>query len=314
MRALLVSVMVAGLVVGCAIEAPAPRGTAPLYNQWPFDAKEARRRQKETARALGVPVEKTVDLGGGVKLELVLIPAGEFMMGGEDSPEEVARKSGGIEVQLGWSRNEQPQHKVRITKPFYMAKHEVTQEQWERLIDKNPSERKGAKNPVDAVSWDDCQKFVKRLNGLGKKTTTWRLPTEAEWEYACRAGTATAFHTGGTLSTDEANYDGRRTYGDGKKGEYRATTTAVGTFKPNAFGLYDMHGNVLEWCTDRYKKDYYKHSPKDDPSGPATGEFRVLRGGSDFLDPAYCRSAYRYYNEPDLGNCNFGFRVVAVVR
>ena len=239
-----------------------------------------------------------VDLGGGVKLELVLIPAGEFMMG---SPEDEGQRAG----------DEGPQHRVRITNPFYMSKYEVTQEQWERVMGNNPANFKGAKNPVEQVSWNDCQGFIKTLNGLGKEVGTFSLPTEAEWEYACRAGTSTPFHTGETISTDEANYNGNYTYGNGRKGQYREKTVAVGSFAPNKFGLYDMHGNAWEWCEDWYAADYYKNSPKEDPPGPARGEGRVLRSGSRSCFPWYCRSSFRHMDWPSYRvNNGAGCRLV----
>ena len=293
---------------GPAIMRP-PAEKPKVYADWPFDVKEAKRRQKETAEARGVPFEKSIDLGAGVKLELVLIPAGEFMMGGNESPEEVAKKSG-FDCLKDWCKNEHPQHKVRITKPFCMGRYEVTQEQWQRVMGNNPSNFKGARNPVEQVSWDNCQEFVKKLNGLGKEKGTFALPTEAEWEYACRAGTGTPFHTGETLSTDEANYNGNSTYGNGRKGEYCEKTTPAGSLKPNAFGLYDMHGNVWEWCADRYGEKYYEDSPEGDPRGPRTGESRVLRGGSWYYPPTNCRSAYRYYLMSGNRLNNHGFRVV----
>jgi formylglycine-generating enzyme required for sulfatase activity len=322
------AVLLAGAVAGCekptepvepvAPAAPAAPG-APVvkptvYEAWPFDGAEAKRRQQETAKALGVPVEKTVDLGGGVKLELVLIPAGEFMMGGDESPEEVARKSGGVsdkgrELIINWYKREHPQHRVRLTKPYYMGKYEVTQEQWERLMGNNPSRFKGAKNPVEMVSWNDTQEFIKKLNARVGGKGAFGLPTEAEWEYACRAGTATPFHTGNTISTDQANYDGDYTYGAGRKGEDRKKTIAVGSLASNAFGLYDMHGNVDEWCQDWFA-DKYPGGERTDPTGPATGGGRVLRGGSWNLNPWVCRSAYRPWCTPADRGSDGGFRLI----
>jgi len=270
---------------------------AKIYAKWPFDAKEAKRRQEETAKALGVPVEKTVDLGGGVNMEFVLVPAGEFQMGSPGSEDKRGSDEG-------------PQHLVRITKPFYMGKTEVTQEQWERVTGESPSRFKGARNPVEKVSWNDSEAFLRKLNARVSEKGTFVLPTEAEWEYACRAGTGTPFHTGETISTDQANYDGDYTYGSGRKGVDREKTVRVGSFRPNTFGLYDMHGNVWEWCGDWYAEDYYKQSPKDDPQGPARGEYRVVRGGSWSPDPRYCRSAYRDRVYPSIRPYYCGCRLV----
>jgi formylglycine-generating enzyme required for sulfatase activity len=176
----------------------------------------------------------------------------------------------------------------------------------------NPSEFKGESNPVERVSWNDAVEFCKQLSE--KTGQTVRLPTEAEWEYACRAGTTTPFNTGETISTDQANYNGSFAYGSGRKGEYRENTVAVGSFKANDFGLYDMHGNVREWCQDWYDAEYYKNSPTDDPQGPEKGESRVLRGGSRDDNPGDCRSANRAWLEPKYRGINFGFRVVCAPR
>ena len=251
------------------------------------EAKETKRRQREAAKELGVPVNKTIDLGGGVKLDLVLIPAGEFMMG---SPANEKQRNSA----------EGPQHEVKITRPFYMGRTEVTQEQWEAVMGSNPSHFKGAKNPVEKVSWNDCAEFVKKLNARVNETGTFSLPTEAEWEYACRAGTSTPFHTGETISTDEANYNDRD--------RPRGRTTSVGSFAPNAFGLNDMHGNVWEWCSDRGGK--YEVGPQTDPAGPSRGAGRVLRGGSWGLNSMFCRSANRFWFYPTARSYVYGVRVV----
>jgi len=298
---LLLAVAVPLTMAGCT---PRQVDHGPIvYTRWPFSANEAKRRQRETAERLGVSAEKVVDLGGGVKFVLVLIPAGEFEMGGDESPEEVVRKIGGVQTEPGWSlwfRNEQPHHRVRITRSFWIGKHEVTQEVWAKVMGDNPSHFKGARNPVERVSWEDCQEFLKKLNTLVPRPAPlpggegegmraeFRLPTEAQWEYACRAGTKTPFHFGETISTDQANYDGNYTYGKGRKGAYRQKTVEVGSFPANAWGLHDMHGNVLEWCSDRYADEYYRESPREDPSGPADDPDvyqRVLRGGSWLRDP-----------------------------
>ena len=145
----------------------------------------------------------------------------------------------------------------------------VTQEQWQAVMGNNPSHFKGEKNlPVEKVSWDDCQEFIKKLREKDKKP--YRLPTEAEWEYACRAGTTTPFHFGETISTDQANYNGNFTYGNGKKGVYRKKTTPVGSFPANAWGLHDMHGNVWQWCQDWYGD--YPQKDVVDPQGPEKGD------------------------------------------
>ena len=260
------------------------------------------------------PKELSVDLGGGVKLEFVLIPAGEFMMG---SP-----KSEGIS-------DERPQHRVRISKPFYMGIYEVTQAEYQKVMRKNPSwfsstgrgkERVSgvdtSRFPVERVSWNDAVEFCRKLSVLPAEKAagrSYRLPTEAEWEYACRAGTTTPFHFGDSLNGKEANCDGTNPYGTGTKGSYLQRTTTVGCYRPNAFGLYDMHGNVGEWCQDRYSKEYYANSPLADPRGFAAGFARVLRGGSWSGSAFVCRSASRYRNSPDDPRYFIGFRVAKTV-
>ena len=206
---------------------------------------------------------------GKVKMELVLVPAGKFKMG---SP--VSEKG---------RRDHETQHEVTITKPFYMGAYEVTQEQWEAVMGSNPSSKtKGAKLPVTDVSWNECQEFVKKLNASTKGG--YRLPTEAEWEYACRAGTTTAYSFGDKITSKDANY---RDSDIGKPVE-------VGSYKANVFGLYDLHGNVWEWCEDRNAD--YPAGAVTDPRGPATGDGRVLRGGSFSDNEWLARSSYRLTN------------------
>ena len=227
-------------------------------------------------------------------LRFVRIPAGEFMMG---SPRNERGRD-----------NDERQHRVRITSPFCMSATEVTQEQYEALIGTNPSHFKGAQNPVDEASWHDATEFCRRLSEKTGKTV--RLPTEAEWEYACRAGTTTPFHTGNTISTDQANYDGNYAYAGGHKGTHSKRTMPVRSFAPNAWGLFDMHGNVWEWCQDWYGAGYYGKSPAVDPQGPANGMSRVVRGGSWHNPPIFARSAARFYYVPSFAFAVNGLRVV----
>ncbi|MBE9115157.1 formylglycine-generating enzyme family protein [Lusitaniella coriacea LEGE 07157] len=244
------------------------------------------------------------DLGSGVKLEMVAIPGGTFWMG---SPEGEGFDSG------------KPQHEVSVT-PFFIGKYEVTQEQWkavaalpkiERDLEPDPSSFRGAKHPVERVSWYDTEEFCKRLS---KQTGhEYRLPSEAEWEYACRAGTTTPFHFGATLTDQLANYDASEIYANEPKGEYRQQTTEVGSFPFNAFGVYDMHGNVWEWCADHWH-DNYNGVPNDGTIWLSSNEdgARLLRGGSWDYYPRCCRSASRYWDYPGSRSYAIGFRVACV--
>ena len=225
-------------------------------------------------------VEEKADLGAGIKLDMVLIPAREFQMGSPESEK--------------YHQDNALQHEVTLTKPFYMGKYEVTQEQWESVMGNNPSSRtKGAKLPVTNVSWNDCQEFIKKVNA--KTDGGYRLPTEAEWEYACRAGTTTAYSFGDNLTKSDANIDGD-------------SIKAVGSYRPNAFGLYDMHGNVWEWCNDWYGS--LQDGEVTDPKGAATGSSRVLRGGSFINDVSAARSSLRFVGTPTFRGTDLGFRLV----
>ncbi len=196
---------------------------------------------------------------------------------------------------------------VTMTKGFWLGKYEVTQEQWQSVMGENPSYFKGARNPVENVSWEDCQKFIEKVNA--RLNCGARLPTEAEWEYACRAGTTTAYFWGNALNGDKANCDGNYPCGNTQKGRFLQRTTQVGSYDANPWGFYDMHGNVYEWCYDWYDKDYYKNSPTDDPQGLSSGVFRVLRGGSWFHPARFGRSADRLGNGPGRRGRNCGFRL-----
>ena len=245
------------------------------------------------SKAKSPPKELTVDLGKGIKLELVLIPAGEFLMGSPESDKDAYP-------------SEKPQHRVRITRPFYMGEYLVTQEQWETVMGNNPSYFKGPKNPVETVSWDDCQTFLGKLNARSAvKGGKFVLPTEAQWEYACRAGSTTRFCFG----DDEAGLGEYAWYGGRLVG---GQTHPVGEKKPNAWGLFDIHGNVWECCQDRYAEGYYKESPVDDPAGPTEGSRRVGRGGGWVIPAAQCRSADRDGIEPGDRSHDMGFRVSLV--
>ena len=238
-----------------------------------------------------MPVQVTNSIG----MKLTLIPPGQFSMGSPPKEE--------------WHRDDEVLHRVTLTSPFYIARTEVTQKEWKALMGTDPSFCTGDDLPVETVTWEQAAEFCGKL-GL-KEGAKYRLPTEAEWEYACRAGTTTPFHTGEIISTDQANYNGNYTYANGRKGEFREETTAAGSFSPNAWGLHDMHGNVWEWCADWY--DEYPHDDATDPTGPATGDRRIFRGGCWMNFPAVCRSANRAKVVPVSWNFNLGFRVVRVL-
>jgi formylglycine-generating enzyme required for sulfatase activity len=258
-------------------------------------------------------------------LEMMSIPSGSFLMGSPKSELERLPREG-------------PQHEVALSK-FFMAKHPITQAQWravaampqvKRELRADPSKFKGDTLPVEQVSWYEAVEFCDRLNRFVENRLTmqtnqqhYSLPTEAEWEYACRAGTTTPFHFGETITTDLANYNGTNdeeqrwsgSYGYGPNGVYLGMTTPVDQFdSANSYGLCNMHGNVYEWCQDHWH-DSYEGAPTDG-SAWFTGDedaARILRGGSWFFIPRYCRSAYRNYSSPDTRNNYIGFRVTCVV-
>jgi formylglycine-generating enzyme required for sulfatase activity len=246
----------------------------------------------------------TEDLGNKITLDMVEIPAGSFMMG---SPES----------EKGRSKDESPQHQVNVP-AFAMGKFAVTQEQYQQVMGKNPANFKGNgstsltnQRPVEQVSWNDAVEFCNKLNQISQKTgRKYRLPSEAEWEYACRAGTTTPFHFGETMTTDLANYNATVTYASEPKGKYRQETTAVGSFPPNTFGLYDMHGNVWEWCQDDWTDNYINTNTKNSVKTSQSDNPKVLRGGSWFNVPQVCRSALRLSINRDSRFDLIGFRVV----
>jgi formylglycine-generating enzyme required for sulfatase activity len=233
------------------------------------------------------------DLGSGAILDMIAIPGGSFVMGSPNT-------------EAGRSDYEGPQRTVSIS-PFFMGKYEVTQEQYQAVMGNNPSNFKGAKHPVEKVNWNDAVEFCRKLSQ--KTGKTYRLPSEAEWEYACRAGTTTPFYFGETITPDLVNYDGNYPYASAQSGLYRQQTTDVGSFGPNLFGLYDMHGQVWEWCSDRYH-DNYNGAPTDGSSWETgTNDNRVLRGGSWDLNAVFCRSAYRVWVSAGFRWWFGGFRV-----
>ena len=308
----------------------------------------------QESKKAGGDKQITVDLGGGVKLKMVLIPAGEFKMGGSESAEDTAaffnKTYGGDAIKADWFKDEHPQHRVRITKPFYLGTYHVTRGQFRQFVaatayktDAEKGERPGAwgwdpdakkfqfnetyswrnagfeqtdEYPVVNVSWNDAAAFCKWLSR--KEGRTYRLPTEAEWEHACRAGTTTRYWSGDDPETlakvgNVADATAKAKFPDWKytikASDGYVFTSPVGSFQANAFGLYDMHGNAWQWCADWYGEEYYAASPTEDPIGPDSGKFRVLRGGSWFNRPDLTRSANRIGSAPDFRYNRTGFRV-----
>ena len=283
------AVVMAGVLIQQAVSEESPKSktsvataTAPAAAPTPSAAPTASAAPTTSAAVSGPATqpakELALDLGGGVTMKLALLAAGKFMMGeGKD------------------------RHEVTLSKPFYMGVTEVTQAQYEAVMGTNPSHFKGATNPVEMVSWNDAAEFCKKLSEKTRQAV--RLPTEAEWEYACRAGTTTQFCFG-----DDDSALGDYAWYEVNSGD---TTHPVGQKKPNAWGLYDMHGNVWEWCADWY--DDYPKAPVTDPQGPPSGTYRVLRAGAWVSLPSSCRSANRNFYAPIARTNYYGFRVVASV-
>jgi formylglycine-generating enzyme required for sulfatase activity len=252
--------------------------------------------------SLGAAEPLHLDLGNEVSLELVWIPPGEFLMGTDNKDSD-----------------EWPRHLVHISPGFWMGRYEVTQAQWQQVMGKNPSAFQGSNHPVERVSWEDSRDFLKKLNRLA--AAQWsdglqaRLPTEAEWVYACRAGTQTAFWFGDDASelSKYGNYaDASETvelsWRDLQHDDRFSGTAPVGSFPPNPWGLHDMHGNVWEWCADWYGP--YPTNAVTNPAGPKDGKRRVIRGGGWGVTAEDCRSANRYRFKPDVNGGNVGLRIV----
>ncbi len=241
------------------------------------------------------PEEKSAETAGqgdmvtnSIGMKFKLIPAGSFLMGSPDSEKDRGSYEG-------------PQHKVTLTKPYYLGVYEVTQEQYEKVMGSNPSHFKGAKLPVEMVNWNEAQDFCLKLSQLDK-SMTYRLPSEAEWEYAARAGTKTAYYWGD-------GFDGRYAWCLQNSG---GKTQEVGSRQANPWGLFDMSGNVYEWCEDWYADKYPSVGEEIDPKGAASGSSRVGRGGGWYDVPLGCRSAFRFDYSPDIRFNTLGFRVLVV--
>jgi formylglycine-generating enzyme required for sulfatase activity len=257
-----------------------------------------------------VPWEPGPEVVNSVGMKLMLIKPGIFPMGASQR-------------ELGWQHYEGPIHSIEITRGFYLGAYPVTQEQYQKVMGTNPSRfhKVGGCDtrlfPVENVSWEEAVTFCRKLSETlteRQHGRRYRLPTEAEWEYACRAGgDGQPFHFGGALVCTQANFDGRHPYGGSGRGDFLGRTSAVGSYPANVWGLYDMHGNIWEWCHDWFDEKYYRISPRRDPQGPDRGEAKVLRGGSWQSHGRLCRSACRDWVGPAYRSINAGFRVVLVV-
>jgi len=232
-----------------------------------------------------IQVRKVAVMTNSIGMKLARIPAGEFMMGSGSYSQETTV------------------HTVTLSADFWIGQNEVTQDEYRRVMGTSPAAFQGNERPVEGVSWEDASEFCRRLGAQERET--YRLPTEAEWEYVCRAGSRSAFCYG-----DDDTRLGEFAWYDASAGP---KTHPVGSRKPNDWGIYDMHGNVWEWCQDWYGEDFYSTGPSTDPKGPSTGEYRVLRGGCWYNRPVFCRSARRDFNRPDYRDDGIGFRVVLQV-
>ena len=281
-------------------ESPSTPSPFPNSKSYEFEVITIDPQGRENSRFTMQAEGYTEDLGNEVFLDMVYIPDGNFLMGGERDTEK-------------------PHHRVAVPE-FYLGIYPVTQAQWRAVafmprveidLDPNPSRFKGDNLPVEKVNWYDAKEFLNRLSQhTGRE---YRLPSEAEWEYACRARSKEPFYFGPTISPNLANYRGNYAYGDGPKGQFREKTTAVGSFPPNSFGLYDLHGNVWEWCLDDWH-DSYEGAPTDSTAWlEENHERKVLRGGSWVYNPVDCRSGNRNYHSPDNADGKDGFRVVCGV-
>ena len=243
----------------------------------------------------------------------VLLPGGDFMMGGNEGEVEAIEPRFATDPanSATWENYERPRHVVTLS-PFLIAKYELTQAAWVKVMGENPSRLQGDELPVETVSWHDCKEFCRRT-GL-------ELPSEAQWEYACRAGTTTPFAFGETVSMEQVNYNASWPKYSVSRGRYRGTTVPVDAFQPNAFGLYQMHGNVKEWCEDLHDWGFYSSSEARGPNPICTSRFvsdyrepwhRVVRGGSYREYVTECRSAARDMSIPAIGHSGRGFRPIA---
>jgi formylglycine-generating enzyme required for sulfatase activity len=263
--------------------------------------KQVRRAQEAWAKYLRRKVEETEEIADGVKMTFVLIPPGKFHMGSSVFEKDHCQ--------------DEFEHEVTLTEPFDLGKTEVTQAQYEALTKENPSTFKGADKPVEQVTWEEARDYGVKLTKGRHDQPVYRLPTEAEWEYACRGGRPSSqpfgVGDGRTLSSREANFNGNYPYGGAAKGPYLESTCRVGSYGANALGLLDMHGNVFEWCADWYGS--YPATAVTNPAGPATGLYRVVRGGEWYCAGGGCRAAFRAMYVPSARRDILGFRLARSV-
>jgi formylglycine-generating enzyme required for sulfatase activity len=264
-----------------------------------LSAAAVKAAQQAWAKYLGRQLEEEDEIAPGVKIKFVLVPPGKFLMG---SPKDEKDRT-----------DNETQHEVTLTKPFYLGQCEVTQAQYEAVTKKTPSHFKGANLPVERVSWEEADEFAKELTKKAGGKILYRLPTEAEWEYSCRGGRPFSnpfgIGDGTSLSSKQANFDGNYPYG-AAKGKYLEETCAVGSYPANALGLNDVHGNVWEWCADWYGN--YPVGKVTDPTGPPEGLDRVTRGGSFTSYANWCRAAFRDRDGPENRSWHLGFRLARV--
>ncbi|MFO7902326.1 MAG: formylglycine-generating enzyme family protein [Pirellulaceae bacterium] len=263
--------------------------------------------QKKTSERL----HRSVQVSNGIGMRMRLIPPCEFLMGSGHTPQDIVRVFRAFEKDALRFSNEHPQHWVRITMSFYLGVTEVTQSQWVAVMGTHPwrdndNVMVGPDYPAVCVTWEDAIEFCRKLSV--REGATYRLPSEAEWEHACRATTSTmyGFGNGPTDLCDSSWWGGASGDGNCADEEY---AHQVGLKRPNCFGLYDMHGNVWEWCQDRYDEDFYRDSPKDDPMGPTSGKERVIRGGGWEAPARFHRSACRHFASHRFRGSAVGFRV-----
>jgi formylglycine-generating enzyme required for sulfatase activity len=285
------------------------KGTSRTQKPLPLETpKPAPVRMEHVHPPTGDPVNQPRVFQNSLGIQFTLIPAGTFMMGS-------------TEEEKGHHTSEAPLHKVTISRPFYLSIFPVTQAQYRALTGKNPSHFQrtlggGPDHPVEQVTWDEAAAFCEQLQRLPEESARsrlYRLPTEAEWEYACRSGTSTPYAFGDSVTLQQVHFFGLDSASWKKEVTSVGKTQKVGSHPPNGWGLYDMHGNVLEWCSDWWSEEYYADSPDTDPQGPAEGWQHVVRGGSFSQFEKECRSAARMGRAPSSRLNTIGFRVALTI-